>query len=113
VVGAVPGAMPAVMGYTAASGALDATVLCLFGITFFWQLPHFLAIGVYREQEYVKAGHKLFTTNKSADFTKALVVGTAAPLIPCAVMLWPLGVGSWVYGAVAMLLSAWFMSLCV
>lgn len=113
VVGSVPGAMPVVMGYTAASGALDPVVLCLFGVTFFWQLPHFLAIGVYRERDYLEAGHKLFTADRPPEVAKALIVGTAVPLVPCAVMLWPLGVGSWVYGAIASLLSVWFIALCV
>ncbi len=113
VVGSVPGAMPAVMGYTAASGALDPVVLCLFGVTFFWQLPHFLAIGVYRERDYLEAGHKLFTAGKSPDYVKTIIVATAVPLVPCAVMLWPLEVGSWVYGAIASLLSVWFIALCV
>lgn len=113
VVGAVPGAMPAVMGYTAVSGELDAVALCLFGITFFWQLPHFLAIGVYRQRDYLDAGHRLFNEGRDDDFTKSLIVGTAVPMIPCAVMLWPLGVGSWVYGAVSIVLSLWFMALCV
>lgn len=113
VVGSVPGAMPAVMGYTAASGALDPVVLCLFGVTFFWQLPHFIAIGVYRERDYVEAGHKLFTDGRPPEHAKTLIVATAAPLVPCAVMLWPLGVGSWVYGAIASLLSVWFIALCV
>jgi protoheme IX farnesyltransferase len=113
VVGAVPGAMPALMGYAAASGALDMAGLCLFGIVFFWQLPHFLAIGMYREQEYVAAGHKLFNTGRTVDFTKTMIIATTAPLIACSVMLWPLGVGSWVYGAVASLLGVWFTVLCV
>lgn len=112
-VGAVPGAMPAVMGYTAASGSLDAVAVCLFGITFFWQLPHFLAIGVYREREYKDAGHKLFNHGRTPELAKSLIIATAVPLIPCAIMLWPLGVGSWVYGAIASLLSVWFMGLCV
>jgi len=112
-VGAVPGALPALMGYTAASGQLDMVGLCLFGIVFFWQLPHFLAIGVYRDSEYKNAGHKLFTAGKSDDFAKSIIVATSAPMIACATMLWPLGVGSWVYGATSILLGLWFMALCV
>jgi protoheme IX farnesyltransferase len=112
VVGAVPGAMPALMGYAAASGTFDMIGLCLFGVVFFWQLPHFLAIGMYREQEYTAAGHKLFNSGRSIDFAKTMIIGTSAPLIACSVMLWPLGVGSWVYGATASLLGVWFIVLC-
>jgi heme o synthase len=112
VVGAVPGAMPALMGYTAASGAIDAASMCLFGIVFFWQLPHFFAIGIYREKEYREAGHKLFHGEDSVDFAKTLIIATAVPLIPCSVMLWPLGVASFVYGGLAMVLGVWFIALC-
>src|SRR5207247_318961 len=46
VVGAIPGAIPAVMGFTAVDGALSAQAMSLFGILFLWQMPHFLAIAI-------------------------------------------------------------------
>lgn len=113
VVGSVPGAMPALMGYTAASGAIDPVGLSLFGIVFFWQLPHFLAIGIYREREYVAAGHKVVNAEHSVDLARTLTVATAVPLVAVSLMLWPLGVGSWVYAAIAALLGLWFLGLCV
>jgi protoheme IX farnesyltransferase len=55
-VGAVPGALPPVIGWTAVTGSLDAPVVVLFLIVFLWQVPHFLAIAwIYRE-DYGKAG---------------------------------------------------------
>jgi protoheme IX farnesyltransferase len=55
-VGAVPGALPIVGGWTAAGGALDARAWLLFALLFLWQLPHFLALGwIYRE-DYARAG---------------------------------------------------------
>jgi len=58
-IGAIPGAIPPVMGWTAATGSLDAPALVLFGILFFWQLPHFLALAwIYRE-DYARAGYRL------------------------------------------------------
>jgi protoheme IX farnesyltransferase len=59
-VGAVAGAMPPVVGYTAVSGVLDWYALGLFAILYVWQLPHFLAIGMYRYEEYAAAGVPLF-----------------------------------------------------
>ena len=47
-VGAVPGALPPLMGWTAVTGRLDAPGLALFAILFLWQIPHFLAIAIYR-----------------------------------------------------------------
>ncbi len=55
-IGAIPGALPPLMGWTAAHGELSRGGWALFAILFFWQLPHFLAIAwIYRE-EYAKAG---------------------------------------------------------
>lgn len=113
VVGAVPGAMPALMGYTAVSGKIDAVGMTLFGIVFFWQLPHFLAIGIYREREYVAAGHRLVNAAHGLDWAKTLTVATAVPLLIVSLLLWPLGVGSWIYASVCTVLGLWFMGLCV
>ena len=58
-VGAVPGALPPLMGWTAATGRLDAPGLALFAILFLWQIPHFLAIAIYRAADYARAGFKV------------------------------------------------------
>ena len=57
-VGAVPGAMPALMGWTAATGRIDAAGLAVFGVLFFWQIPHTHAIAIYRQRDYDAAGLK-------------------------------------------------------
>jgi protoheme IX farnesyltransferase len=60
-IGAVPGAMPPVIGWTAVRGQLDIEAVFLFLILFIWQVPHFLAIAwMYREQ-YAAAGYKMLT----------------------------------------------------
>ena len=59
IVGAIPGALPPLMGWAAARGEISAAGWSLFAILFFWQLPHFLAIAwIYRE-EYARAGFKM------------------------------------------------------
>lgn len=113
IVGAVPGAMPALMGYCALSGRIDAVGMTLFGIVFFWQLPHFLAIGIYREREYVAAGHRLINAEHGLDWAKTLTLATAVPLLIVSLLLWPLGVGSWVYASVCIVLGLWFTGLCI
>ena len=55
-VGAVPGALPPLMGWTAAGQDINAAGLALFAILFFWQIPHFLAIAWIYKEEYAKAG---------------------------------------------------------
>jgi protoheme IX farnesyltransferase len=56
IVGAIPGALPPLGGYTAAAGALGLPGLALFAILFVWQLPHFFAIGWRHRVDYAKAG---------------------------------------------------------
>lgn len=56
VVGALPGAIPPLMGWTMVTGVIDTMGMVLFGILFIWQLPHFMAIATFRLEEYKKAG---------------------------------------------------------
>jgi len=56
VIGAIPGALPPLMGWTAARGEISAEGWCLFAILCFWQLPHFLAIAWMYRDDYAKAG---------------------------------------------------------
>ena len=56
-VGAVPGALPPVIGWTAATGGITLPALVLFGIVFFWQMPHFLAIAWMYRDDYARARH--------------------------------------------------------
>lgn len=55
-VGALAGATPPVVGYTAATGVLDWYAVALFALLYLWQLPHFMAIARYRYREYAAAG---------------------------------------------------------
>jgi heme o synthase len=59
VVGAVPGAIPPMMGWSAATNALPAEAWALFGILFFWQMPHFLAIAILYRDDYAAGGFKM------------------------------------------------------
>ena len=60
--GAVPGALPPVIGWAAASGAITLPALVLFGIVFFWQMPHFLAIAWMYRDDYARAGIPMLPT---------------------------------------------------
>ena len=59
-VGAIPGALPPVIGWTAAGGALDAGAAALFGIQFLWQMPHFLALAWMYREDYALGGYKVY-----------------------------------------------------
>ena len=62
IIGSVPGALPPVGGWTAATGSLEATAWILFGILFCWQMPHFLAIAIIYASDYEKGGFKMLPT---------------------------------------------------
>jgi len=55
-VGAVPGAVPPVIGWAAMTGSVDAAAMSLFAILFVWQIPHFYAISIFRRDDYARAG---------------------------------------------------------
>lgn len=74
VVGAVPGALPAMGGWVAATGVVSIEAWVLFSILFFWQLPHFLAIAwIYRE-DYARGGFQVLSMAKQNDFHSRLYI---------------------------------------
>ena len=97
VVGAIPGAMPPLMGWTAATGQLDLPGLALFAIMFLWQLPHFLAITLYRMSEYKAAGYKITATEHGLQTAKLQIILYLAALLPVTLVLVPLGVAGPIY----------------
>lgn len=109
IVGAVPGALPPLGGYTAAAGALGAPGLALFGILFLWQMPHFYAIGWRHRADYGAAGFRILSTvdpSGRSSARHALAFGLL--LVPVSVLPTYLGTAGLVYGAGALLLSGWF-----
>lgn len=86
-IGAVPGAMPPVLGWVAAGGKLDLGALALFGILFLWQFPHFLAIGWMYREEYGRAGLRMLPCGgRSARVVGLLCVGHALALVPVSLL---------------------------
>jgi protoheme IX farnesyltransferase len=90
VIGAIPGALPPVIGWAAARGALTAEAWALFGIVFLWQLPHFLAIAWIYRDDYARAGYPMLpviepdghsTARQSLIYAAALVPLSLAPTL--------------------------------
>jgi protoheme IX farnesyltransferase len=105
-IGAIPGAMPALMGWTAATGRIDLPGLAVFGVLFFWQIPHTHAIAIYRQREYDAAGLKTLPgthglTAARRAIATYLVVQVAVSLAP-----WWLGVAGTPYLVAAAVLGA-------
>ena len=109
-VGSLPGAMPALMGWTAVTGRLDAGGLVIFGILFFWQIPHFHAISLFRSKEYTRAGLKILPVAGSPELTRLAMVLYTAVQVQVSLMLYPLGVaGIWYLATAAALGGAYFV----
>jgi protoheme IX farnesyltransferase len=69
-VGAIPGALPPLMGWTAVTNSIDIMGIVLFLVLFLWQLPHFLAISLYYTRDYAKAGIKILPNLRGRIVTK-------------------------------------------
>lgn len=108
-VGAVPGALPPLMGSTAASGRIDAGGLTLFAILFLWQVPHFLAIAVRRGEQYDRAGFRIYSLERHPIELRLHIVVGAALLLVASLALGPLGVAGWLYQGVALVLGVAFL----
>ncbi|MDH3709677.1 MAG: heme o synthase [Cyclobacteriaceae bacterium] len=73
-VGAIPGALPPLLGWVAATGVVSYEALVLFGIQFIWQFPHFWAIAWVSHDDYQKAGFKLLPSGGQKDFNTAIQI---------------------------------------
>jgi protoheme IX farnesyltransferase len=105
-VGAIPGAIPPLMGWTAVTGRIDLPAFVLFSILFLWQIPHFLAIAIYRSADYARAGLKVLPAAISERATHVTIVGFSIVLVAATLLLEPLRVAGPRYLAVATLLGA-------
>lgn len=73
-VGAIPGALPPLLGWTAATGAITHEAWIIFGIQFIWQFPHFWAIAWLADDDYKKAGFKLLPSGGKKDLNTAIQI---------------------------------------
>ncbi|UXX79926.1 heme o synthase [Reichenbachiella carrageenanivorans] len=71
-VGAIPGALPPLLGWVAATGVISFEAMIIFGIQFIWQFPHFWAIAWVGDEDYKKAGFKLLPNNGRKDLNTAI-----------------------------------------
>jgi protoheme IX farnesyltransferase len=102
-VGAIPGAIPPLMGWTAVTGRLDAGGLALFALLFAWQLPHFLAISIYLAEDYARGGLKVFSLVHGEPSTRRWAAASTLVLLAASLALVPLGLAGAAYAAIAAL----------
>jgi protoheme IX farnesyltransferase len=109
-IGAIPGALPPLMGWTASANEITLSALALFVLLFLWQFPHFLAIAwLYREQ-YAKAGILMLpVVEPEGRITARQIVLFAIMLVPASLAPFFLGYAGLVYLIGATLLGMWFL----
>jgi len=110
VIGALPGAMPPMIGYAAASGRLTPEAWALFAILFFWQFPHFLAIAWMYKEDYSRAGILMLpVVDPDGRSTSRQIVIYASTLIPVSLFPTLLGMTGKIYLVGALILGGWFL----
>jgi len=111
VVGAIPGAIPPVMGFAAVHGTVTVEALALFGVLFVWQMPHFLAIAILYRKDYAAGGFLMLpVVDESLEMTGRQIVLYAAALVPVSLMPVALHMAGPVYFTAATLLGLGFLT---
>lgn len=109
-VGAIPGAMPPILGWVAATGHLGIAALVLFSIQFVWQFPHFWAIAWVLDDDYQKAGFRLLPSKEGrGKKSAAWILGSAILLIPVSILPTFLNMGGYVLALVSILAGILFL----
>lgn len=113
-IGAVPGAIPPLMGFTAAQGHLSLAGLAVFAILFAWQLPHFMAIAIMYRDDYTAGGFRMLPcVDPDLHATGRTIVTWAAALIPITLAPVLLGALGLAYGVVAVVLGIFYLSAAI
>jgi heme o synthase len=114
VIGAIPGALPPIIGWAAVEGALPAEPWVLFGIMFLWQLPHFLAIAWMYREDYARAGFPMLPViEPDGRSTGRQAVVYAAALVPVSLAPSPMHMTGEIYFAGALVLGLAFLWLTI
>jgi protoheme IX farnesyltransferase len=113
VVGAVPGAMPPLMGWAAARDGLEPAAWSLFGLLFLWQLPHFLAIAWLYRADYGRGGFPMLPVlDPAGERTARQMVLYGAALVPVSLLPAVLGLAGAVYFAGSLALGIALLGFC-
>jgi len=108
-VGAIPGALPPLIGYVAAHGKVDEIAVILFLIQFVWQFPHFWAIAWVLDDDYKLAGFRLLPTGGRDKVSAAITFLFLVVLLPVSLLPTIYGYGGYYVGAVSLVCSLIFL----
>jgi protoheme IX farnesyltransferase len=113
-IGAFPGAMGPLLGWTAARGRIEWPCVALFAILFVWQFPHFMAISWLYRDDYARAGIRMLPVVQPDGWsTVAQALFFAVIMIPVSLAPWKLGMASNTYAALAALLGLFYLAYTI
>ncbi len=112
-IGSIAGAMPPVVGYSAASGRLDFAAVLLFAMVALWQMPHFFAIAIYRLEEYAAAQIPVLPLKKGILATKVQMLFYIIAFVTSCFLLFVFGYAGAVYLTTSMLLGLTWLLFCL
>jgi protoheme IX farnesyltransferase len=114
IIGAVPGALPPLIGWSAAHGSITLEAWVLFAIVFFWQMPHVLAVSWMYREDYERGGIRVLPVEDPGGRSTAFqTVNYAAALVPISLMPAIVGLAGRVYFAAAIILGLGLLALAV
>ena len=110
-VGAVPGAIPPLLGWATVTGTVGLGGLLLFGVLFLWQIPHFAAIAIFRAEDYGRAGLQVVSVQHGERAARETVALYAVLLVATTLLFVPFGLAGRYYLGAATALGAAFLAL--
>jgi len=110
-VGAVPGAIPPLLGWATVTGTIGLGGLLLFGVLFLWQIPHFAAIAIFRAEDYGRAGLQVVSVQHGERAARETVALYAVLLVATTMLFVPFGLAGRYYLGAATALGAAFLAL--
>jgi heme o synthase len=113
VIGGAAGAFPPLIGWAAATGDVSALPVLLFAVIFLWTPPHFWALSLFVRSDYAAAGVPMMPVVAGLNSTRRQILLYSLPMTAAAVAPWALGLAGWIYGALAVALSAAFLVLAI
>ena len=109
-IGALPGALPPLMGWTSSANEITLGAWTLFALLFLWQFPHFLAIAWMYKEEYAKAGIKMLpVVEPEGKITAQQIVVFTILMLPVSIAPFFIGLTGWIYLIGASVLGLWFL----
>lgn len=112
-IGAIPGAVPPLMGWSAATHGLEAGGWLLFGILFLWQLPHFIAIAIYLREDYARGGLRVVSVVRGETSARRRLLAWTVALVAWSFVALPIGAAGLPYALVAAAVGAGFLAIAV